>query len=1795
MGFKGTKTRFSVAFLATSLAFLTLWPLPSSMASPNEASLSVDLVSARGRQETLLNVSAPGRYAVTAKSDQGTAVSIIDRMTGPGPSSGAPGEENGRVDLLLDEGEYKIVARSHEEGSGKAKLAVHTFTELNAPGFPLLIENKPVAEQLGDYQQRSFWIQVKSTSDIILEAAGRNLSDLRLWKDGSWLYDAMPSTELLDPLPGRPLRAYRMALKLQPGLYLLTTYGGPAEPWSEADDQHPLYLRYGIPRLPEAGRKRFEIGPLGIDRFLVPAQANFYRLELPESVKTSLEVGTFSASRPFDRRGRRVQINKESRLPVAEISTRSTSGYELVTVTGTAGQPYILQHFDARDSRQFRESGAFWLSTIHSGDPRDSVDATALLFELPPSRSPIFRAEDVIEIGPGAPWSGRFNLLEDGTAFLKILQAGTYTITAPGSDILVKVEPFMITRPRDYRTPDFSAPKAWNLDRGYHVLTARPLKKGIVTLSVTAANKSSNVLDQVIGWVKGDSPVEPSTAEAGTALQNPSAIFEKVNLKHNANYSLYINRQPGVRAGMVLRPLPMDLRDALPLSLLPGQTIQFSFKAANQGEGTIRALAEDGSPLELSLDGREWSDSLRAGNGGTLRVRNPMDNIAVASVWLEEDRDRPEAPLPPLPANALRTLPRFTTINDTAPQYFDLGSRSNRTFMIKVREPAFYNLESTGLLDTEGNLRAKIIISLGRDSGSGTGRNFFVGRYLREGDYQVTVATRGKSVGHLGLELSKSDLLEGGDLREGIPARVTLPEGQGVVYTLKIRERGTFRLTGYGLDRVLPFRLEDGEGWPLIAPNRPMDRTIELAAGSYRIVLLPEKVVSRRIVMVRRVPGKSEIEGHGPHPISLNTDCENVWMESGKGKKRPPDVWTFDLAASADIAVSMTGEMEGKLVRVSGNGGNTEPVTIPTTGWKGRLEEGRYRLEAVCSRINNRVPYQLSISTGTLIPGLSRDARAPVDIPISVGTGGLVEVSSFGKEDVRARLVNREGIPVARQDDRPDDWNFQINRRLDPGQYTLQVRPVGRENAHFKASMELFGESNGDRITVPSRVEIVPDDNVTLLPVKIKRPGVVSLSARSAENVGLALEQEVDGGRWETLWSGTGKDVTALVPFVDPGLDLRLRLWSLDRRNLPVDLFADLTEIAAVAEAEFRQGVNIMPSHAGEGMISAVTVSTARPGLFRVEGDGSVRGSSRPLEAFSKPSDGLLRAGPDGLWMAFFPDNIERSFLLFQKKDILDRASQGEIDRNSAEKMVESLDKEIARLGGDDGGTASPFTLSGQRFVLSGDDPVSLALAPGEGVTCDVEGGSGFVLVEAVSLGGQPGVRLSEDTGETDVVMAVAQRSAVAVLMRPDSPVATVFNAGDSNRKMDLKLVRRSYPSPQREDLPWGQGEGLLGEEGAKAVIYTLPSGSKRIRISSSGDVAVALLKNDRVSSVSWDGADALDELLVSEADQLVLMLTGNSPARYALQVLPHEDGEAFRPVEVSKPFEHRFIDSGTARIRVKGGEGVRLKVEGNVTEATLVTSQGRVLTGIDLPFNEDDGELIVRHDPGHVLAWIEDGDGNTGLWGGNEPSFRRSLSKPDVIPLSGGAAAIELNPQEPSVAHIRTDTPTVIRSMVTGAAARTGVHPDGGRLDLYLPEGQGEVWIRGLGGAALEGSVRVSFSPAIRIGEGLGPEILIPGGESRFFTFKVDRYGKVGIGVRGDSDVVRCQLQDPSGKVLGEGVVQMPTLDPGDYLIRLTVPPSVEPVRARPAVVGLTLPATGPPEEEIRKYLKMAGAEGGQ
>src|SRR5688572_24657912 len=126
---------------------LVVWTLGTTGATwgaePPPASLDREAVPASGTQSALVTVSRFGRYAITVTSAQGTSLQLVDRMAGPGDPDGEPGVRDGRLDLFLDRGQYKLVTRGHRAASGTVRLAIQPFREKSAPTPARLVELKP--------------------------------------------------------------------------------------------------------------------------------------------------------------------------------------------------------------------------------------------------------------------------------------------------------------------------------------------------------------------------------------------------------------------------------------------------------------------------------------------------------------------------------------------------------------------------------------------------------------------------------------------------------------------------------------------------------------------------------------------------------------------------------------------------------------------------------------------------------------------------------------------------------------------------------------------------------------------------------------------------------------------------------------------------------------------------------------------------------------------------------------------------------------------------------------------------------------------------------------------------------------------------------------------------------------------------------------------------------------------------------------------------------------------------------------------------------------------------------------------------------------------------------------------------------------------------------------------------------------------------------------------------------------------------------------------------------------------
>ena len=458
----------------------------------------------------------------------------------------------------------------------------------------------------------------------------------------------------------------------------------------------------------------------------------------------------------------------------------------------------------------------------------------------------------------------------------------------------------------------------------------------------------------------------------------------------------------------------------------------------------------------------------------------------LAALRFDAARLREDAPLPALPAGQPPAPPQSPVITAGAARFFDLERSGTATFGVRVAEPAFHTLESTGLLATRGTLRSRYLPALASASGGGTGRNFLVGSYLREGEYQLTVAAQGPSRGHLGVRLRRAALRDGGTLREGSPSRVTVGAAEGVAHEFEIAEAGTYRLEASAAGRPLPCRLEDADGWPIEPPGLPAQFKRRFEPGRYRLLLLPEAVGSRRVTLLERVVDPPRLEGHGPHPLALDATVEHAWVEPPETPSALPTVGNSRCRAPATLHRHAHRRDAGRDPATSRRTGRRTARTHPA-GTQLVRPAGRGDLHAHRGLLATKQPRPLRGHD----PG--RRTRAG-HFAHRDGAGDLaclgrgrraLRVLDLRERRRPGRLLDAAGETIAEQQDRPDDWNVQLAARLAPGAYRLELAPTGAENAATRVAMRAIAEREEPPLALPGSREVRPGDDVAVIPLAL--------------------------------------------------------------------------------------------------------------------------------------------------------------------------------------------------------------------------------------------------------------------------------------------------------------------------------------------------------------------------------------------------------------------------------------------------------------------------------------------------------------------------------------------------------------------------------------------------------------------------------------------------------------------------------------------------------------------------------------
>lgn len=1708
--------RLALAALLATTAPAALAQTAQPPAPPGEPRFDREVVPARGRQIATLRVAEFGRYSIVAESRVGVALQVVDRMAGAGEVAGEAGARDGRVDLFLDRGEVRLVVDGPALGRGEARLSARSFRELSAPEIPRLVEERLVSTELGDLEQRSWWLEIPARRRVVLEAAGRALADLRLWHNGAWLVDAEPWVDTIAPVEGQPLTRVRLTADLVAGLYRLTAYGGPGQSWARGGAEQPLHLRWGIPRRGIAAREAMTIGPFGVERFLVPARASYFRLELPEARPATLGLGAYDPENPFADADAEWSITEQSVPPVAETSWDAGDRPVLVTIEGTPGQSCRLQHFDAAERVELAGKGRYWVGSVSSGAAADSIDATGVLFAWPKKSPERVRVESAqaVELSSARSWARRFNLLDTATLFVKVSEPGTYQLAARGAALEARLEPLLLSPPAGYQPPPLApAPAEWELDPGYYVLTLVPKEAGVVEAALRARG----------------------AALAGAAAPSGAVRLGVVELRGDTSYVLLLNDQPGVVAGPIARQLPLDLEAALPLSLAPGETVEIPARARVASFATARA--EDGTRLELAGPEGNWSEELELPPGEQrIRVRSTRGETVAVTVGFEPIARRASTPLPP-PPESLAALPDLPRLDEAGTRFFDLEKGQGSTFLVDAGAPALYLLETTGLLATEGSLRTRVRPRLAEAAENGSGRNAALRAYLREGDYQLTVRARGESAGHLGVRLRRAPVADGGTLADGETARATLPADGAVAYRFAVAERSRWRISALALGGGLALRVEDLDGWPVGPAVAAPDSTFELEPGDYRALVLPRGTPARAVTRLARVVEAERRAGHGPHPLALGVAAEHVWTEPAEGGERAADRWLFTLPAPAQVTARLSSEMAGEILRLGGAGERVGEATA-SRPFHGELAAGDYALDVRCSRRNHLAAYSVAVDSEELLVGVERDVASPASLTLSVGAEEEVEISSFGDRDVRGRLFGGDGAQIDASDDRPDDWNFLIARRLAPGRYRLRVDPVGAGAAPTRIAVRRRGE----RTEAPWRLEggiprgVEPAADAALVPLDLPHGAeLLAIGGHAAEPVALVLEHAT-GDTWSVAARAEGRSPLVALP-LDPGLAAaawRLRVRSLDGRATPVSLTAFAGAPPRVDEGALARGVRLAPLAGLEPPLALVAVDVGRPGCFAVAaepGEGELL-AARAAGGALEVRPGLLVAAGPRLWLG-------------------------------------------ARAAG---------SVAARRVAIAA-EPVALTLAGGERVRCDLAPAPGGapVAVTADALAGE--LALAAFPGAPALVRAdrgaaFAPHRALA-LARAASQVE-VGNAGGA--AVELRLSARPLAEAPGGALAAGALDLELPSRAARRV--TLPAGGS--------DLAVALAPGTAALAggrLAWAaGAATLAELAAAED----LLVANPTDLPLAVRVERPAGAPAATPaIAAGAPFERRFTRAGSLAVEIAPAPpGARLEVRG-ASAAFLVGAAGGRAEGASMAAPQEGGTLFVEHGAGALVAWLASDDDEAAAAGLHPPADDvEILELPAAVDPTGGRRDFAIELAAPAILTLRSPSPAAAALFPADGAARAAVFTERLLWTVALPAGRAAVALRGLGGEALAGRLELAAAPIVAAVEGLGEAVRLAPGSALGYGFALDRERPVGVGVAADSGGAEVILFDGAGRPLGHGAALFRTLPAGEYRFALVAPAEGAPTLVRPAVVGLAPTPDGPPEAAVRALLAAERGE---
>jgi hypothetical protein len=1718
----------------TKFSCLILILLLSLVLKTGFAQISIDQneFSANGRHLAEIVVTKPGMYHIVAESGQGSRLELIDRMKGIIAASGSEGNIDGKIDVILDIGTYRLAVYSVKNGLGNVNIKVSNFQNQqavkNITEFPQLQAYQMVTAELYPFQQYSVWINNTERKQFNLEAMGRSLNTCLLWKNGLWLSEVKPSRNTYEAKIGQPMTYVEFHQTLNPGLYLLTCYGTTPNKWAVESSKQPLYLRMGIPQLPETGMEKLTISPFGRDVYLASKNTNFFQVSRDQKKDTNLNIHSYRDNQSRFKRGYRnshSKISKKSKFPWCQIKTRDRQT-QVVVLQAQPGDTLRLRYLNNRIKDTFnKKKGRYWISTLESVEGLDNLELTPFLLDnnkLVNAQIPQVGFKDFIK--------RKMNLFGKSQIWVLVQNEGKYQIIEnqkfPGQGRYFLYN----NRNKKVRSISGDQKNQYVLKKGYYSLSISPEKPGILEFvmgHLSLEDQSDVLFDPLQADVKSKVP--------------PSFILSDLNIKYSNRTKFEINQRFSVSVGIINRKLPLNLTESLPVYLNANQEVLIRFDAKEDEQLLVTPnrsgqfdLKLDGVPIQSGEDIAKGSHELLLRNRGIQKDIFIVETIAQNVNILDLDQI----------AEQIKTKDQYADLVLDQVNYQHFERLESKSFRLVITEPGIYRLETLGLLAMRLNVRTKTITEMFTGEANGNGRNALIQQYLKSGIYYLTAQTIGKSLGKAGIVVAKSVSKNMPFLVPGGIDRQTVKPNEAVIYPIQIKKSGTYQIQTLGLQKTFQVRFDDSLGWPLVKPGQPGSIKQHLEPGIYDYYLLPSALRSKRITSVFRVMGtEKQAKNQNPKVIQLNQRISAVWRET---EDRQEDRYELDIPAELDIHFSLSKNFEVNILQDNSD----FQYSFRNYGLKPRIETlkpGRYFLYVNSIEVNDKVPYELLLTApGQLAPGLSQNVSSfPTKLNVSLAEDAIVDFSGFGLSDTSARLWAKdeedEWQLIANNDDRESDWNFLISSFLKAGTYQLEINLESAQNNETLVVMDTRAIIEEMQQSIPFLFKEDMGNEVIEIPFTITEDGVV----RFVNNSGSVVKLQVL------------KDEQKLAESLDnlyiplkAGQQYALRINRLNTRHDPIQVNATLLktqsqDLLLGQESRFK----IINSDETALRITALGAYSyyfkGRPAYYYCAYEFEKNCGYYPSQLFYFddgngwviPADSDLTS--DIAVTPFQIDHFEKIDLQLSNIPMLFNVT-GTPDHLTVLE-VESIDHQIG-INLNSSQNEPPDNINWSQMRM-GNNKTMVATDAKETVTVKIW--TTDKVTDSVKLG----------------------------LLMKSIPIVDQYDITSFNNNLQNQLLPVSAHLIEVNRSPiWIK---VILQKGLKLVKIKDGVPTKIIAAKNNNQVAMIKLDNEKIyiyNSTNHNKIYRLKEQYHQFSDAAEVSISALNPG-----------------------FAAYFESAGNLHLNIEELVlGDRVYIDGDVSSCVLFGQDGIIgKCSIGEKGNKfSPGILSINHEKGLVKVWMGGGFNDYKSQLGKLAAPSKSLLLNHGIGTLGNETELwELSLAKPQLVVIRHTVGgvTYIQKGKEIVAGKTAKNTIGRQVVHYLDAGDYQIITKPLLGLFQSGKMTVNqYSPEPLLEtENLPLKKLLPPDEFHLFTIDLGQISQIGVGVQTASDNIAAQLYDEDFKIINEGPLMFNQLESGRYILMLHSVNTEAPILYQPLLYGSNGSDQGIPQSVIEGYIE--------